>query len=78
MQSSRAGSVIINAVIWQEECLDEVARRITLASARTIQHSWRYYKEGFSIFFHYKKKGKVGVIDLHHTQTPYLGEQLLS
>ena len=49
MQSWEAGSVITDAVIWWEEYLDEVARRITLSSARTIQRSWRYYKEGLSL-----------------------------
>ncbi len=38
---------IANAVISYNEILDAVARRITLASIRTIQRSWRLYKEGF-------------------------------
>jgi hypothetical protein len=38
---------ITDAVISYNDILDEVARRITLASARTIQRSWKFYKEGF-------------------------------
>jgi hypothetical protein len=40
---------ITDAVISYNEFLDAVARRITLASAITIQCSWRLYKEGFMI-----------------------------
>ena len=40
---------ITDAVISYNEFLDAVARRITLASARTIQCSWKFYKEGFVI-----------------------------
>ena len=44
MLSWEAGSVITDAVIWWEEYLDKVARRITLASATVIQQCWRSYK----------------------------------
>ena len=44
MQSWETGSVITDAVIWWEEYLDKVARRITLASATVIQRCWRSYK----------------------------------
>jgi hypothetical protein len=37
---------LTDAVISYNEFLDKVARRITLASARTIQRSWRLHKEG--------------------------------
>ena len=40
---------ITDTVISYNEILDKVARRITLASARTIQRSWRMHKEGFVI-----------------------------
>ncbi len=40
---------ITDVVISYNEILDAVARRITLASVRTIQRSWRLYKEGFVI-----------------------------
>ncbi len=40
---------ITDAMISYNEFLDKVARRITLASARTIQRSWRMHKEGFVI-----------------------------
>ncbi len=49
MQSWESGLVITDAVIWWEEYLNEVARRIILARARTIQCSWKFYKEGFII-----------------------------
>jgi hypothetical protein len=39
----------MEAMIWYNEILDKVARRITLASARTIQHYWKLYKEGFIV-----------------------------
>ncbi len=38
---------IMEAVIWHNEFLDKVARRITLASIISIQQSWQLYKEGF-------------------------------
>jgi hypothetical protein len=40
---------INDAMISYNEVLDKVARRITLASAIAIQHSWRLYKEGLVI-----------------------------
>jgi hypothetical protein len=38
---------ITEAVIWYNEFIDKVARRITLASIIAIQRSWKLYKEGF-------------------------------
>jgi len=38
---------ITEAVIWYNEFIDKVARRITLASIIAIQRSWKLYQEGF-------------------------------
>ncbi len=40
---------ITDAVICYNEFPDAVARRITLASAITIQRCWKLYKAGFII-----------------------------
>ena len=45
MLSWEPGSVITDAVIWYNEYLDKVARRITIGSAIVIQRYWRYCKE---------------------------------
>ncbi len=36
--------IIVEAVIWYEEYLDKVTRRIPVASAMVIQHFWRLHK----------------------------------
>ena len=45
MLSWEPGSVITDAVIWYNEYLDKVARRITIGSAIVIQRYWRSCKE---------------------------------
>jgi hypothetical protein len=40
---------ITDAMISYNEFINNVARRITLASIITIQQSWKFYKEGFVI-----------------------------
>ena len=45
MLSWEPGSVITDAVIWYNEYLDKVARRITVGSATVIQRSWRRWKQ---------------------------------
>ena len=45
MLSWEPGSVITDAVIWYNEYLDKVARRITIGSAIVIQRYWRSCRE---------------------------------